>query len=108
MTMSATEIVRTRIGVNTYLAPTGPLDEEAACPLLRQVVEACLTARESNLVLDLSRVPTLTGAALETLLDIQDRCSRLGGALKVIKPNALVRDIFTVTDFGDYVAILEK
>lgn len=106
--MSLTEIVRTKIGVNTYLAPTGPLDEDTGLPALKRVVEDCLAGKESHLVLDVSRVPTLTGVALELLLDIQDRCSRMGGALKVLKPNALVRDIFTITDFGDYVAILEK
>ncbi len=102
------EIMHMRIGVLSYLAPSGPFCDDEGISILLGKVSACLEQRETRLVLDLDRVPALNGAALEALLDIQDRLSRLGGQLKVVNANALVRDIFAATGFGNYVEVIDK
>ena len=101
------EIMRTRIGVITYLAPIGPFIEEEDLAILKQNVGACIAAQESNLVIDLSKVPALTGAALEFMIDSQEQLTRMGGELKVVNANALLKDIFLITEFDKYVAILD-
>ena len=76
------EILHTRMGVITYLAPTGCIAEAEGLESLQETVASCVASREIKLVLDLDRVPALTSLALEALLDIQDRLARLGGSLK--------------------------
>ena len=103
-----TEIVHTKIGIITYLAPTGPLTEPGAAEALQTTIDTCLATKDINLVLDLSNVPTLTGMLIELFLDIQGNLARFGGSLKVVNANSLVRDIFLITSFNDYVAVLDK
>jgi anti-anti-sigma factor len=102
------EIMRTRIGVITYLAPIGPFIEETELAVLRNKITSCIAAREANLVIDLSKVPALTGAALEFMIDAQEQLARMGGELKVVNANALLKDIFLITGFDKYVAILDQ
>ncbi len=102
------EIVRSRIGVLTYLIPTGAFFDEESLAALKDTVADCIEGREVNLVLDFDNVPSLTGAALESLLDVQDMLSRHGGGLKVVNANALVQDIFLVTRVNDYIEVIDK
>ena len=103
-----TEIVHTKIGIITYLAPTGPLTESGAAEALQATIAQCRAAKEINLVLDLSNVPTLTGKLVELFIDIQGELARFGGNLKVVNANSLIRDIFLITSFSDYVAVFDK
>jgi len=100
------EIMRTRIGVITYLAPIGPFIEEEGLNALKNMIGSCIAAQESNMVIDLNKVPALTGAALEFMIDTQEQLARLGGELKVVNANALLKDIFLITGFDKYVAVL--
>jgi len=102
------EIMRTRIGVITYLAPVGPFVEEEDLAILKKNISACIADQESNLVIDLSKVPALTGAALELMIDTQEQLNRMGGELKVVNANVLLKDIFLITEFDKYVAILDQ
>lgn len=102
-----TEIVQTRMGVITYLVPSGPLTDEDGPSTLDNIVENCLKSHEINLVIDLARVPTVTGVIIETFLDMQDKLSRFGGYLKVVNANTLIKDIFTICSFGDFVSAID-
>ena len=102
------EIMRTRIGVITYLALIGPFIEEKDLAILKNKVASCIAAQESTLVIDLSKVPAMTGAALEFMIDTQEQLTRIGGELKVVNANALLKDIFMVTGFDKYVAVLDQ
>lgn len=103
-----TEIICSRIGVLTYLAPTGPLLDLEGLAQLKKTTEACIAARETHLILDLSKVPLLNGAALDTLLEIQEGLTRYGGSLKTVKANALIKDIFHISGFNDYVGTIDE
>lgn len=103
-----TEIIRSRIGVLTYLAPTGPLIEPEGLAQLKKTAASCIEARETDLILDLSKVPLVNGAALDTLLDIQDSLTRYGGSLKTVKANALIKEIFLISGFNDYVETIDE
>ena len=102
------EIMSTRIGVITYLAPIGTFIEEEDLTTLKKSIGSCIASQESNLVIDLSNVPALTGAALEFMIDTQEQLVRMGGELKVVNANALLKDIFLITGFDKYVAILDQ
>ncbi len=95
------------MGVITYISPTGPLTEEEGPSTLEDITESCLKSRQINLVIDLARVPTVTGIIIETLLDIQDKLAKVGGGLRVVNANAQIKDIFKICAFGDYVDVME-
>lgn len=101
------DIIHSRIGVVTYLAPNGPLVDQEGVGQLKQTIDDCIAARETDLILDLSKVPLLNGLALDVLLDIQDSLTRYGGSLKTVKANALIKDIFRISGFTDYVDTIE-
>ena len=103
-----TEIIHSRIGVLTYLAPSGPLLEHEGLTQLKKTTDACIAARETDLILDLSKVPLLNGAALDTLLEIQESLTRYGGSLRTVKANALITDIFRISGFNDYVETIDE
>ncbi|MCU7922721.1 MAG: Flp pilus assembly complex ATPase component TadA [Candidatus Thiodiazotropha sp. (ex Dulcina madagascariensis)] len=91
------EVMRTRVGVMTHLAPKGfPMTDDELQPL-RDAVDTCLRQWEIQIVIDLSTVPLLHSNALETLLDMQERLAKMGGWLKVSNVKPLVREIFAFT-----------
>ena len=53
----------------------------------------------------MERVASLTGEVLEFLLDMQDTLVAGGGQLSVMQPNALLKDIFKITDFEKYIEV---
>ena len=59
-----TEITRSQVGVNTYLAPSGSLADSQTLNLLQAEVNNCIASGNTLLILDLSTVPTLSSAVL--------------------------------------------
>jgi type IV pilus assembly protein PilB len=103
----ATEILCTRIGVMTHLAPRSSLADAATIGELRSEAESSLGKGDVQLVVDLAAVPLVNSAALEALVDIQEQAMRLGGWLKLANPNPIVLDIFRISRLADYVSIMD-
>ena len=101
------EILRTRMGVMTHLAPRAALSDTSTLAELRTETESCLTQGDVQLVIDLAAVQVINSAALELLLDIQNQSVRLGGWLKVANPNPIVLDVLRITGVSDYVSIMD-
>ncbi|NNG11728.1 MAG: Flp pilus assembly complex ATPase component TadA [Halobacteria archaeon] len=101
------EILRTRVGVMTHLAPRSALNTEEIVQELVDATTDCIQQREIQLIIDLSAVQVVNSLALEALIDIQDKLVRLGGWAKVIHPNSLVQDIFRITGFAEYVNVMD-
>ncbi|HTP95818.1 MAG TPA: STAS domain-containing protein, partial [Burkholderiales bacterium] len=99
----ADTIVNTRVGAMTYLAPSGQLSGDGPVAELQAAVVSCIAAHQVQLVLDLATVQLVSGKALEVMLDSQARLGALGGGLKLLNPNSLVRDIFRATGFSGHV-----
>ena len=102
------KVMRSRIGVMTYLAPKGALTGDEDIAELRASVQACMDASETQIVIDLAVIQRLNSAALEALLDFQQQLLRMGGWLKVAKLNSLVRDIFHITGLTEYINIIDS
>jgi type IV pilus assembly protein PilB len=103
----ATEILRSRIGVMTHLAPRSSLADEKTIGELRTEAESCLGQGDVQLVIDLAAVQLVNSAVLEALVDIQEQAMRLGGWLKLANPNPIVLDIFRISGLADYVNIMD-
>lgn len=102
-----TDFSRTSIGVMTYLTPSGPFADKPGLEALKEAVAACMAERRLHLVLDLADVPTLNGLMVEALLDVQDELVRLGGSLKLVNANQVVREICLFTGLINYVNLVE-
>jgi anti-anti-sigma factor len=100
-----TEIIQTKIGVTTYLMPTGSLSDKESLASLRAAFDECIEADAKKVVVNMERVTSLTGEALEFLLDTQDALVAKGGQLSVMHPNGLLKDIFKITDFEKYIEV---
>lgn len=67
---------------------------------LATVLEARLERGQPLIVLDLQAVAVIDSAGLELLLDVQEKCQRMGGALKLANLGSLCRDVLKATGVG--------
>ena len=104
---AASAVLRTRMGVMTYLAPRGILSSDTELQPLRNAIETCLQQWETQVVIDLSAVPLVHSPALEALLDAQEKLVKAGGWLKVSNASTLIRDIFTLTGLNSAIAVVD-
>jgi type IV pilus assembly protein PilB len=74
---------------------------------LQQAFDACFAAHQVQIVLDLQQIQFLDSAALNVMLEANSRLTTLGGRLKVVNPNALIKNIFFATGFSDFVAVAD-
>ena len=68
--------------------------------VLERVFDEYLEEGQPQMVLDMQGVALIDGTGLELLLDVQERCQRRGGALKLAAPNPLCTEILKVTGVG--------
>ncbi len=102
------EVTRTRIGVITHLFPDGPLHEGPRIEALRAAVQACLSARELQVVIDLSDVTIIGSEALEALLDARDELVRIGGRLRLAHANRTLEEVFRITGMSERVELMRS
>jgi len=67
---------------------------------LSNVLEARLDQGLPQIVLDLQSIAIIDSAGLELLLDFQEKCQRMGGALKLANVGALCREVLKATGVG--------
>lgn len=95
---------RRKQGTVELVRGNGPIHADTA-EFLSELFEELLEAGQPRVVLDLERVQLFDSEGLELMLDFQDRCLQRGGALKLAAPNALCRDILTVTIAGSQLEV---
>ena len=103
----ANEVLRTKVGVMTHLAPRTALVVESEISELANAAGECLQQGDIHLVVDLGSVQVLNSAALEMITSIQDKAIRLGGWVKLAHANAIIRDILRLTGFTRYVILMD-
>ena len=103
-----TEITRSRVGVNTYLAPQGSLADALTLERLQKEVETSIKNSENQLIIDLNNVPTLNSQVLELLLTWQDQLLPKGGALTLVNVNPVNLDVLKITELSNYINIVSR
>ncbi len=101
------KVLRTCIGVMTHLTPNGLLTCEEELEPLRAEVEICIKKWETQVVIDLNSVSLLNSIALETLLDLQESLTRVGGWLKLAHINPLIWEIFQITGLDESISVMD-
>ena len=92
-------IERQKHGAVTVLKPVGPVTQDDADQLRRDLLEA----REKSLgrlVLDAGAVTFIDSRGLEALLDLHDELARSGQALKLCRLNEITREVLELTDLA--------
>ncbi len=87
-------------GAIDVIAPTEPLNHENAQEL-SETLEKELSQGQPMVVLDLSSVPLMDSAGLESLLEAQQSLQWKGGILKLAGPTKLGEDILRITGVGE-------
>jgi anti-anti-sigma factor len=67
---------------------------------LQALLEARLDRGQPQIVLDFQSIAVVDSSGLELLLDIQEKCQRMGGALKLANLSALCREVMKATGVG--------
>jgi anti-anti-sigma factor len=67
---------------------------------LAEVLEKQLERGQPQIVLDMQGIALIDSAGLELLLDCQEKCQRMGGALKLAGMGALCREVLKATGVG--------
>ncbi|MEE9398093.1 MAG: STAS domain-containing protein, partial [Methylococcales bacterium] len=102
------EILRNRVGISSYLAPTGPLSDKESFDSLRAEIRNCIEAHETHIVIDLKQVPSVNSQILEILLDTRDHLILIAGTLSLINTNAVVLDALRITNVHSYLNLLDE
>ncbi len=101
-------VLRSRLGVETHLAPTASLNSEAMLDELRAAISTCDEARETKVVVDLSTVSLINSEAIEALLGFQDQLTKAGGRLKILNASSVLREVFSVTGVDQQISVVGK
>jgi len=67
---------------------------------LSSMLESRLGNGQPQIVLDLQGIALIDSTGLELLLDFQEKCQRMGGALKLANAGALCREVLKATCVG--------
>jgi anti-anti-sigma factor len=67
---------------------------------LNALLETRVEHGQPRLVLDLQSIALIDSAGLELLLDFQEKCQRMGGALKLANAGVLCREVLKATGVG--------
>jgi type IV pilus assembly protein PilB len=103
-----TEVARSRIGINTYLAPQGSLVDSITLESLQHEVNQSIQSGEIQLILDLIKVPTITSRVLELLVEWRDQLLPSGGSLTVVNANPVIMDVLYITEVDKYINVLSR
>ena len=86
-----------RHGAVTLIRPEGPLTEADAVEF-GQAATGLIAQTLGRFVIDLSAVPFVDSAGLETLLDLTDALGNSGKVLKLCGTNKTVRQVLELTE----------
>jgi anti-anti-sigma factor len=67
---------------------------------LNALLETRVERGQPQIVLDLQSIALIDSAGLELLLDFQEKCQRMGGALKLANVGVLCREVLKATGVG--------
>lgn len=103
-----TEVARSRIGVNTYLAPQGSLVDSITLESLQHEANQSIQSGEIQLILDLIKVPSINSRVLELLVEWRDQLLPKGGSLTVVNANPVIIDVLYITEVDKYIKVLSR
>ena len=93
-------VVKSKEGSVAILKPMGPIVADEMDDLVEDL-ESTVESGNLAVAIDLREVPFIDSAGLELLTKVQRTLQRMGGALKLVGPTSLCRQILEVTRLID-------
>ena len=103
-----TKIARSRVGVDTYLAPSASLANAEILEALTAEVLNSIAVGETRLIFDLAHVPVLSSAVLELLLEWRAKLLAKGGTLTLVNANPVILEVLQITEVINYIHIVDR
>ncbi|MDH5766207.1 MAG: ATPase, T2SS/T4P/T4SS family [Gammaproteobacteria bacterium] len=100
------EVVKSRIGLMTYLSPKGDLLELNSIDQLKSAIDDCIDSRETHIVVDMVMVQRINSHALEMFLDAHDELLKIGGWIKLAQVEEHIKKIFLITNLLNTIQIV--
>lgn len=101
-------VLRSRVGVDTYLAPSGSLADITVLESLKKEVKNSIDMGEIKLIIDLLHVPTLSSKVLELLLEWRMQLLVKGGVLTLVNANPVIVEVLYITEIINYIHIIDR
>ncbi|MEQ1528067.1 MAG: ATPase, T2SS/T4P/T4SS family [Methylococcales bacterium] len=102
------EISRSRVGVDTYLAPSSSLADPVILAALQTEVEKSISSSDTRLIIDLAHVPTISSNVLELLLKWRSQLLEKGGTLTVVNVNSIIMEVLNFTEVINYIHVVNR
>ncbi len=100
------DIAETRQGDVVILLPDGSLSSVPECNALDRRFAGLLEERARRIVLDMSRLRRVSGAALRTLLTVKRKLLPVGGVLVLCRLSDKVREVLAVAELDSVFTIV--
>lgn len=101
-------VLRSRVGVTTYVTPKSLLTSNGALQEFIQVIDDCIAGGEIKIIIDMSSVQTLDCLAISALMDLQDGLTKIGGWIKISGHSKVVTEIGEITGLSSYITFLDE
>lgn len=89
-------------GAISVLRPNDPIRVDTI-ESLDQTLRTAMSGGVPYAIIDLADTPLIDGAGLEWLLDLDEKCCRRGGCLRICNVGELCQDILRITSVGNSV-----
>lgn len=97
------DIQKTKEGENLFISVSGRLDTTTS-PELETIIKEEM-ADTSSLTIDMENLEYISSAGLRVLLLAQKAMNEKDGKMVVKKPNDVIREIFEMTGFMDFLTV---
>ncbi|WP_372780869.1 ATPase, T2SS/T4P/T4SS family, partial [Litorivivens sp.] len=102
-----TQVLKTQLGVISYLALTESLDKPATLTELQRAVEEAVAQQDLNVAIDMGNIKFINSRALEAILDCNELLTREGGWLKLANCSGIVKKILAISGVDRQVGIID-
>jgi anti-anti-sigma factor len=93
---------------NYYLVKTGSNFNVKNLADIRKVVEKTLDVKPPFVVFDMSECELLDSSGIGLIVNLQKRCSALGGRVGLLDPPDDIRDIVTISGIEQLITIYDN
>lgn len=106
--MMSMDITKTQEGAKVLYVLQGPLDTSTAQVLEDAVKPGMSESAPPDLVLDMENVPYVSSAGLRVILTLHKKAEKLGAKLELRNPGKMAMELFSMTNFVQFLNITRK
>ena len=96
-----------KVGPRMVLVPSEALTHQN-CAELETAFDSCLSHQKVEIILDLNEVSLMDSDALDLLVNMHEELKNRGSTLKIIRLNAICKDILMVTRLSTVFSVYQN